>query len=186
MVLVKNLLKYPSLPDEIWKDVVGYEGLYKVSTKGRVRSFVKGGKRGCILSQATHRQGYKEIRLSSCSKGNKMFLVHRLVVEAFIPNPYNKETVNHIDGNKANNMVENLKWATINENIAHAYRTELRVFPEQRLSQLFEGSKLTKHDVEDIRNGFAEGVLQKDLASKYGVSRAHICRIVHNKIRKHC
>lgn len=116
--------------------------------------------------------------------GYKTFLVHRLVAEAFIRNPESKETVNHIDGNKANNTVENLEWATINENIAHAYKIGLRTFPEKRLQQMYEGQKLTKHDVEEIRAEFKEGVRQKDLADKYSVSRAQICRIVNGLSRQ--
>ena len=184
LVLDRNMRIYPDLPNEVWVDVVGYEGFYKVSNIGRIRSFVRGGRLGCVLKQCTHRQGYKEVRLTINKKG-KMFLVHRLVADAFIPNPDNKETVNHKDGDKANNRVENLEWATINENIAHAFRTGLREFPEARRQELYNGRKLSKQDVIDIREEFSNGSTQKELAEKYCVSTVHICKIVNNKIRTH-
>jgi hypothetical protein len=104
--------------DEIWKDIAGFEGLYQISNSGRVKSFLN-SKNGYILS-AKHSGGwYLSVRLTD---GNvyKSFKIHRLVADAFIPNPENKHEVNHIDGNKQNNMVSNLEWVTSSENMKHA------------------------------------------------------------------
>lgn len=81
-------------------------------------------RKGKILKQKTDKYGYKSITLSFNGK-RKTYLVHRLVAEAFIDNPLNKETINHIDGNKTNNAVSNLEWATVKENQTHKWRIGL-------------------------------------------------------------
>lgn len=121
--------------EEIWKDIKGYEGLYQVSNMGRIKSLernvisynrwgiyertvkskiVNGGKRG----------GYKGVILYD-NKNHKSCLVHRLVAEAFISNPKNKPEVNHKNGIKTDNRVQNLEWVTSQENIKHAWSTGL-------------------------------------------------------------
>ncbi len=113
---------------ELWKDVIDYEGLYKVSNIGRVRSverYVKQHrgqqlKKGKILKLGIDRGGYVTVKLSKDNKGRRP-TVHRLVSQAFITNPDNKPEVNHIDGNKSNNHVYNLEWCTRSENMKHCW-----------------------------------------------------------------
>ena len=100
---------------EVWKDVVDYDGHYKVSNLGRVKN-----KYGLILKHCVNKCGYSQVRLSNHSK-QKSHLVHRLVAIHYINNYQNKYSVNHIDGNKYNNKIDNLEWATMKENVEHAY-----------------------------------------------------------------
>lgn len=105
---------------EIWKDIIGYEGLYQVSNMGRVKSLERNDycchhRTEKILKERNrNKKGYKMVALY---KGNKKeFSIHRLVAQAFIPNPENKPCIDHIDTNPSNNRVENLRWVTAKEN----------------------------------------------------------------------
>lgn len=107
---------------EIWKEVPGYDGKYEVSNLGRVKSFNSHPYTGPkIMVNSVMRNGYARVELSK-NKSSKTFLVHRLIATVFIPNPDNKRTVNHINGNKLDNRVENLEWATDKENRNHYLR----------------------------------------------------------------
>ena len=92
------------LPNEIWKDIKGYEGEYLISNFGRVKSLKRAAPR--ILKQRVGSTGYMMINLNQ-----KTFQVHRLVADAFVLNTEDKPTVDHIDGDKTNNKAENLRWA---------------------------------------------------------------------------
>lgn len=111
---------------EVWKDIEGYEGLYQVSSLGRIKSLPgrSNHKSEKILKQATV-LGYSHITLSK-DNVQKIFKVHRLVASAFIPNPKDLPQVNHIDGKKLNNCVENLEWVNPRDNSLHAFRMGLR------------------------------------------------------------
>jgi len=126
--------------EEVWKDIKDYEGIYQVSNLGRVKSLArirksrkdnKGNQssyqyKGCILKQKNRKtkvKGLEYYQVSLSKNGvEKMVSPHRLVAEAFIPNPDNKPYVNHIDGNGKNNSVDNLEWTTNQENQNHAVR----------------------------------------------------------------
>lgn len=120
---------------EEWKPIKGYEGIYEVSNLGAIRSVdrltrsnrykdVRYTKQGRLLHPYTNKRGYKRATLIRNNEREKK-LVHRIVAETFIPNPDNKQQVNHIDGNKENNSVENLEWCSNIENIHHAFNTGL-------------------------------------------------------------
>lgn len=139
---------------ECWKDIQGYEGAYQVSSFGRVKSMARYryGRDSClvpmqekIMSLKTNKQGYQVIGLHSVSK--KFFSVHRLVASAFIPNSDNKETVNHIDGVKKNNNVNNLEWSTHTEQMKHAVDNDLlEVRGSPKFSKTFKQSVLEYHN----------------------------------------
>ena len=107
---------------EEWKPIKGYEGLYEVSNMGRVKSLHYGKER--IMSAPNGSSGYRRVNLSKQTT-RKIKRVHRLVAEAFIPNPMNLPVVNHLDGDKHNNCVSNLEWCTNKENTNHAIKTGL-------------------------------------------------------------
>lgn len=117
--------------EEIWKDIAGYEGLYQVSNLGRVKSLDKyipfngtiSLRKGKILKQKTNKYGYKCLRLFKNGCG-KWLIAHRIVAQAFIPNPNNLPQVNHKDENKSNNLVENLEWCDAKYNMNYGTRIE--------------------------------------------------------------
>ena len=114
---------------EEWRDVPGYEGLYQVSSLGRVRAPEKRDLRGHIrkekpISQSTNWQGRPRVSLRRDGT-KRVHFVHRLVALAFVPNPDEKGEVNHINGDKADNRAENLEWCTRSENMLHAEKTGL-------------------------------------------------------------
>lgn len=107
---------------EIWKNIQNYEGLYQISNLGRVKSFRKSTKYGCqnefILNPTIANNGYAQVTLYNNAKRQK-FLVHRLVANAFIPNPDNLPQINHKDENRLNNCANNLEWCTAEYNNAY-------------------------------------------------------------------
>lgn len=106
---------------EIWKDVKGFEGLYRVSNTGKVLSLPRNGTNGGIRKQSIDKDGYKQIILF---KDNKKYYkrVHRLVAEAFIPNLKEKPEINHLNNNRKDNRVENLEWCTNKENLEYSHK----------------------------------------------------------------
>lgn len=116
---------------EAWKAIPGYDGRYKVSNLGNIRSYANGrhGNKNefTILVKKKIPGGYHQVNLYVPYGGGKQYykLVHRLVAEAFIPNPNGLPIVNHKDGNKVNNCASNLEWVTESENRFHAFRNGL-------------------------------------------------------------
>ena len=168
--------------EEIWRDVKGYEGLYQVSNLGRVKSlerFIKtrknkNGMNGYIHKQESIRIPTKDykgyLRLNLCKEGKqKPFKVHRLVAQAFIPNPNNLPQVNHKDENKENNCITNLEWCTNEYN--HNYGTRNKRSAEKRIGR--------KIPFEQIKNKIAVLQINKDtneVIRKYdSIKEAQIC-----------
>ena len=171
---------------ELWKHIPGFQN--EVSNLGRVRSLTHtagNGKvyQGKVLKNILTKSGYLNVTLITGSDEEKAVKrVHRLVAEAFCPNPDGKDEINHRDGNKENNRADNLEWVTRSENEQHAY--------DNNLINVLKGSKkpmakLDEQDVLNIRKEYAEGCIQNELAEKYGVARQTISSIVNRKAWKH-
>ena len=142
---------------------------YEITRDGQVINKTNGH----ILKPQPNGKGYLRVSISKQLK-----FVHRLVAEKYIPNPENLPQVNHIDGNKLNNSVENLEWVSNQENRNHAVENDLHLKGEK-----CSWSKLTKEDVKYIRQ-HANEKLQREWAEEYGVSRGTISDIIHYRTWK--
>lgn len=156
---------------EEWRPVVGWLGIYEVSSLGRVRRCPGNRCHGNRLLKASikSRTGYPGVTLHA--RGRKMdALVHRLVAAAFIQQPADKTQVNHINGVKEDNRVENLEWCTSQENNIHAMRTGLRrVYGEDNCRAVFSNA------MREVIAASTEGTMA--LSRRYGVHRTTITRI---------
>jgi hypothetical protein len=158
---------------EIWKPVV--EGRYLVSNLGHIRSAFqkKGTWEGRNLKGSLQSRGYLRIH---CNELGKDFYIHRLVAEAFFgPCPEGYE-VNHIDGNKANNAVENLEYCTRGENVRHSVITGLALRGTKN-----GNAKITEDTVREIRRRCALGESQRLVGLDYGLQQMQISRIVRRE-----
>lgn len=156
---------------EEWRPIVGYEGKYWVSDKGRVKN-----KDGRLMLQHLTNSGYPAIRLYSKGNENRK-CIHRLIAEAFILNPDNLKTVNHKDLNKTNNNLENLEWMSIRQNVQHYYDF-LRQDPETFAAKYINRRKSKKFKTakkvfcfDFNRNFIQEFPSPKTAAEFYGLSQ---------------
>lgn len=123
-----NNLSLENIEGEIWKEVAGYGGKYLISNFARLKSNHKNK----TIIKYTFAPSHEYCRTSlTFGKKKKMILIHRLVAENFIPNPLNKSTVNHINGNKKDNRLVNLEWCTLSENSKHSYDFLNRKIPNK-------------------------------------------------------
>lgn len=181
-----------NLPPEEWRPVVGWEGDYEVSNLGKVRSLprvlpLKNGTtrryRGRELSLCLTSTGYPMVGLWRCTKVQQA-KVHRLVAQAFIPNPEGLPDVNHLDGDKLNARASNLEWCTRQRNIAHAYETGL-IDPSYKSGEGNVNSKLTADLVRQLRAERAAGAKTTALARKYGINTTTVSAICLRQRWKH-
>lgn len=192
------------MQDEVWKDVVGYEGIYQVSNFGKIRSVDRhvtyyntfANKecvkflRGKVLKLQVSKHGYYTICATTLDRDTvrKTISVHRIVAEAFLKNPENKPTVNHKNGNKLDNSVLNLEWATVSENVQHAYDSGLAhsvISLFTRRGEDHHKVKLNNSDISRIKELRAEGLKLKEISSMYSVSFSLISQICRGEIWKH-
>jgi len=178
--------------EEVWKDVKGYEGIYKVSNFGRVKSLDREiapnnrapyWRKGKICKQSKSNLGYMTVGFTVNNvKVNKY--VHRLVAEAFITNVNNYPQVNHIDCDKTNNRINNLEWCTNSQNQIHASKNGLNKLHLHRVAYSGEEngrSLLTKEQVLEIKKKYIPYKYSaKKLAKEYKVSESCITHILNN------
>lgn len=149
---------------EIWKDVVGTNGLYQVSNKGNVRRDKR------ILKPIPRNHGYLAVFIYDGHGNGKQFSVHRLVAEAFIPNPYKLPEVNHLDECKTNNAVENLAWCSHKDNSNYGTRNI-------RLSEANTNGKKSRRISQYTMDGeFVAEYPSLHEAERNGFAAANICR----------
>ncbi len=170
---------------EIWKDIIGYEGLYQISNLGRIKSLPRIRNiryrpymtKERILTPTIGNNGYCYI-MFQLNSVPKRYLVHRLFAIHFIPNPENKPQINHKNGIKHDNIPTNLEWCTSAENIRHSYVNGLQ---KPIKGEKSHNSKLKESDVLNIKEMINEGEKQSDIARIYNVTQSHISDIKHNK-----
>ncbi len=167
---------------EVWKKILGYED-YEVSNLGRVKSLEKTDFMHRNNSYRTRKEkimkngvsnGYKSVCLYK-NKKSKTFTIHRLVLSSFVDNVENKKEVNHIDGNKYNNILENLEWCTSSENSIHAIKNGLQIIKK---GEKQPNSKLKDFEVIEIRNSH---LTLKELSKMYNISISVVCSIKNRK-----
>lgn len=157
---------------ELWKEIFKYDGKISISTSGRVRNNITGR----ILKQSTGHNGYLQVVVKDFNHKKHTIRVHRELAVLFIPNLHSKCDVNHIDGNKLNNNINNLEWATREENIQHAFRYGL-ILPKQGTECHF--SRLSNEQVKYILDH--PEIRNIDLAKLYNIDRSAISKIRSGK-----
>lgn len=176
---------------EIWKDIKGYEGIYQISNLGNVRSLdyrilnTNGvGYRtikGRVMKPRENNKGYLIIGFSHGKR--KTCTVHRLVAQAFIPNPNNYSDVNHIDENKHNNNVENLEWISHKDNMNYGNRSikaSLKLSSTRQLAENGRATKIINLDTMEVFDTI------KEAAIKYSVDYNAISRCCRGKVKTSC
>lgn len=181
---------------EIWKDIKSYENIYQISNFGNVRSlnrcyYDSNGFKHEIkqrqLKPAINKYGYLQVGLSLNNK-IKSFTIHVLVANAFINNVENKPTVNHKDGNKLNNFVNNLEWATKSEQATHALEHNLRKLPNSWVgkfgSEHCRSKSVIKYDLNNVELKKYESIIEA--ANEYNVNSTSIIRVCSGKGKTCC
>lgn len=167
------------------KDVLGYEGLYKVTDDGKVWSLHGKGR---FLRTHLIGHGYETTMLYKSDGNPKKFLIHRLVAMSYIPNPKNLREVNHKNANRLDNRIENLEWVSSKENKQHAIKLGLykNLGIKTPKGSKHPNSKLTEKDIRFIRKRYKIGEYnQVELSNTFKVSQHLISLIVRGKVWCH-
>jgi hypothetical protein len=176
---------------EIWKPVYGYEEYYEVSNLGNIRtierfvvlpthSYLKKQK---MLTQFKDGRGYNHVKLYDGKGKPKSFTTHKVVAITFLDNPECHPEINHKDGNKLNNNLDNLEWSSRSDNIKHSYAIrDVRSYSGENAVL----AKLTENQVIEIREAYEKGEMTRSqLSKKYGVKYNNIDSIIKRKTWKH-
>lgn len=172
--------------NEIWKDIKGYEGFYQISNFGNVRSLdrkikYKNNYRlfyGRNLIKIVDTKGYYFVNLKKNSH-NEIKRIHRLVAEAFIENPNKFPCINHIDGNKQNNHIDNLEWCSYKHNINEAFRLGLNRYTHKENFKYENKKKIIQYDLNFNIVKKWESICEA--ARKTNISQSNISRCCNNK-----
>lgn len=162
---------------EEWRDIVGFEGFYKISNYGRVVSLERRvvTKRNYVyhykkkMMRPHFDEEYVKVQLRTSLGKSKGYRLHRLIAEAFIPNPENLPQVNHVNGNKSDNRIENLEWCTHQHNVDHAIITGLKEIATRR--------HVTEEQVRQVRVELNNGLTYPQIVKKLNITEAIIGNI---------
>jgi hypothetical protein len=158
---------------EKWKDIPGYEGKYQASNIGRLKNILKGN----IVSGGINKaNGYRYAYLMGLDGSKRNHRVHRLIAMSHLANPKSLPYVNHKDGNKVNNNIDNLEWCTAEENCQHALENGLVPSGEKH-----HYAKLTSEEVEAIRR-IGDILPSRRVAKMFGISKTNVLDILNGNI----
>lgn len=170
-------------PDEEWRDIDGFDGRYQISNHGNIQHRVGGDAYGgytYLMMRTVNNVGYRSVSLYVSPRKARKYLIHQLVARAFIPNPENKPDVNHINGVKYDNFVENLEWVTPKENSEHAVRTGLisqaQVRQAQYSNRINNGTRMYCPELHKIFLGY------KAVRKFFGISSTTINAMLHDHL----
>lgn len=150
---------------EEWRDVIGYEGYYIVSNTGKIKRIKKMPGTSCKILKQTYSYGYSHVNLSK-QNTLKRIRVHKIVCQAFLDNPNNKKSINHIDNNRSNNNLSNLEWCTAKENYEHS-----RIQGRNTRGEKQHSSKLNEESVKEIKKSKLNNA---ELGRKFNVNKSSI------------
>jgi hypothetical protein len=172
--------------EEIWKDIIGFENSYQINNNGIIKSKIS--QKGEFLHPFTNKTGYMIANLWRVNEKRTPMLISRLVAIHFIPNPENKPCINHKDGNKQNNNVNNLEWVTHHENTLHAHRI-LKIAQkrspcsDERKRKIGLANTKINNDMKEVINKeFLNGCSKNELSKKYKVSLTTIYRALKARL----
>lgn len=166
----------------MWKQIPALGGRYEASTSGEIRHIEKKN----IRKARKNKCGYLQMNFSRCdgTGKSKTILVHKLIAMTFLENPNNLENINHIDGNKQNNAIENLEYCTRSENLKHAFAMGLH---KARKGEESPRAKLTNEQAQEVRKLYREKrISQQKIAGFFNVSQRTVSKIVNGKRYASC
>jgi hypothetical protein len=184
----KNKVEIESLPGEIWKDVVGLEDSYMVSNLGRVKSKERTIQQISRWGSEMKKPYPEKIIVPSSNRAyliiglskSKKLTVHRLVATHFIPNPENKPEINHINGIKFDNRVENLEWVTRSENTIHGFKTGL--IKTKKGSERKDSTPISQFDLDG--NWIRDWESQRQVQRETGLRQGNINHVLKGRCKK--
>lgn len=177
------------LIDENRAEILGFDYSYEITSDGQVISHARYNNKNLVMKQHMAKDGYLNIGLIKNGKST-LHRVHRIVACAFIPNPDSKPYINHIDGNKTNNTVNNLEWCTQKENASHSINVlhKWSSSPKQSKAAQELGirrRKITMDDAREIRRIYESGEMGcHRLAKKFGINKHSVLEIIHYRSYK--